>query len=116
MNKTDRDFVSEVIIIVSGFIIAETFIRRIIEGSNGLIDWWVLPLLAIQFLILAFEIRNQEKRNWFYYVSYLFFPLLVYYVYLVHSQTINSMTYLVFTMVTAIFYTVLFLIKLRLKE
>ncbi|MCR4327668.1 MAG: hypothetical protein NUV46_03750 [Nanoarchaeota archaeon] len=117
ISKTDRDFISEVIIIISGFIIAETFVRKIIDGSDGLIDWWVLPLLAIMFLILAFEIRNQEKRNWFYYISYLFYPLLIYYVYLLHSKNITNIIYLVLTIGTIIIYGLLSLIKLKkLKE
>ncbi len=110
IEEIDREFISQLIIIVSGFILAETFVRRLIENSKGLIEWWILPLLAIMFLILAFEIKHKIKKSWIYYLSYLLYPLLIYYIFLVHQGKIGSINYLILTTETLIIYTLLSLL------
>jgi cytochrome bd-type quinol oxidase subunit 2 len=81
------------------------------ESSNGLIPWWILPLLAVMFLFLAFEIKNGVKRDWFYYTSYFYYPLLISYIVLLHKQSIGDVVYLWLTMGTIVLYFILMAIS-----
>ncbi|MBT3642777.1 hypothetical protein HN604_03890 [archaeon] len=110
-NKSSRDFISEIIIIVAGFILAETFVKKVLEVSAGAVPWWVFTLLAIMFLVLAFEIRNEEKRSWFYYFHYILYPLLITYIVLMRKEIIGNNYYIWLTLGTVGTYNLLGLIS-----
>jgi hypothetical protein len=115
-KKMDKDFISQVIIIIAGFIIAETFVRKIIEGSEGFIAWWILPLLAIMFLVLAFKIKSDRKKGWFYYITYLLFPILIFYIFLKHKGDIDDIVYLIITFLTMDIYFILWIMNIRIDK
>ena len=62
MGKNYNIF-SELLLIIGGFIFAETIIRWFISLSEGVLPIWILPALSILFIITALDIEKYGVLN-----------------------------------------------------
>jgi hypothetical protein len=65
INKKNNlnDLISELFLIIGGFILAQTIINQFISLSSDVLSWWVLPLFSILLIIIALDFRNQKNTN-----------------------------------------------------
>jgi len=98
MKNTDRAFFSELILILAGFMLAETLIRKYLEFTDGVTAWWVLPLIAISLIAMAIRIRNGERDKVSTYSFWGMILLLILFVGLFNREIISGMEYIWLTL------------------
>ncbi len=63
-NKSSRDLLAELCLIIGGYIVGEQIIHHFLSLSKGILPEWALFLLAILLIITAIEIRNNVNIFW----------------------------------------------------
>lgn len=116
MKKIDRNLISELLLIVGSFILAETIVRKYLEITSGVTAWWVLPLLAISIISMAVEIKNKKKNNFLDYYIFIMFILLIFFIGLYKKDIITGILYLWVTGITILLYFIMVLIKYLFKN
>ena len=61
--KEDYNIFSELLLIIGGFILAETIIRWFLSLSEGVLPIWILPALSILLIITALDIKKYGTLN-----------------------------------------------------
>jgi len=61
IEDIDRKIVGEALLIVGGFALADTLIRKFLELSEGILPWGILPLLA--FLVVMTGVNLKENKE-----------------------------------------------------
>ncbi|KHO54469.1 MAG: hypothetical protein QT10_C0016G0013 [archaeon GW2011_AR19] len=56
--ENDDNLLSELLLIIGGFILAETIIRWFLSFSEGVLSIWILPALSILLIITALDIKK----------------------------------------------------------
>lgn len=114
MRKNESDVFSEILLIVAGFILAETIIRQFLNLADGTIASWVLPLFAIGTILYAIELRNGKSETlagwayWFYIASSII--LIVF----LNNGKISQLNFLLIELSGAIIILVLWILQVTL--
>ena len=67
----DKKIIGEIFLIIGGFILADTIVKKFLELSNNTIPWWVLPLMALLIIISGVNLK-EDKEHWRSFLSLLF--------------------------------------------
>ena len=91
----DGNLVAELLLIIGGFILAETIVRWFLSLSEGLLSFWILPALAVLLIITALGIKKYGILNYGTgLTSAAFISLSVILVVLMKSDNISSICFL----------------------
>jgi len=93
MNQKDKNVWAELILIIGGFILAETLIRTFLELAKGALEPWVLPVFAISLIFGAIELKNGEPKRFSAWVYTIFIGLAIVLIVLVKTGKISGMTF-----------------------
>ncbi len=61
--KEDYNAFSELLLIIGGFILAETVIRWFLSLSESVLPKWILPALSILLIMTALDIKKLGSLN-----------------------------------------------------
>ena len=56
-----KNYFSELFLIIGGFILAETIVKKFLEMSNNQVTWWLLPLIALVLISGGIQLREKKK-------------------------------------------------------
>ncbi|MBI3623561.1 hypothetical protein HY212_05805 [Candidatus Pacearchaeota archaeon] len=113
MEREDRYFISELILIVAGFIIAETISKKFLEVTNGLVSWWFLPLIAISFVGIAINIKHGFKQDIGSYLPSVLFVLLILFLGLQNKGMINKDVSGIIILIILIAFFIIYIFNLK---
>ena len=63
VSSVDKDSFSELLLIVAGFILAETVVKTFLRSAQDSLPWWVLPLFAISTIFAAIDIKSLTSKK-----------------------------------------------------
>jgi len=112
MNQKDKNVWAELILIVGGFILAETLIRNFLELSKGVLAPWVLPLFGISLIFGAVELKNGESKRISEWIYTIFIGLTIVFIVLVRTNCISSVTFLWIVFISSIISFLSWLIEI----
>jgi hypothetical protein len=93
MVSVDKKTWGELLVIVGGFILAETIIRTFLNLANGKIEPWVLPVFAIAIIIGGVELKNGIVKSFGAWIYDGFIALSIILIVLVKSNNITNITF-----------------------
>lgn len=85
---------AELILIVGGFILAETVVRTFLNMSQGVLAPWVLPAYAISLIFGAVELKNGEIKRVSQILYNIFIGLSIVLIVLVKTNKISNELFL----------------------
>jgi len=94
MEQKDKNVWAELLLIIGGFILAETLIRNFLELSEGILAPWVLPVFAISLIFGAVELRNGDSKRYSEWIYTIFLGLTIILIVLVKTGNISNITFL----------------------
>jgi len=115
-KKHLRETIGELFLIIGGFIIAETIVRKFLELANQNIKWWILPLLAIALVSAGVQFKKSAKQNIYVIISWLWVFASVILVVLVRNNIINPEFFLGAILITSLVQLIFFIISLIKKK
>jgi hypothetical protein len=68
----DKKALGELFLIIGGFALTDTLIRKYIELSNNVLPWYIPSLLAFLLIMIGLNLRDNIKDSKFSYFSYGF--------------------------------------------
>jgi hypothetical protein len=102
MKQKDKNVWAELILIVGGFILAETLIRNFLELSKGILAPWVLPVFAISLIFGAVELKNGESKRFSEWIYTIFIGFAILLIVLVKTGKIEGMTFVWLILISSV--------------
>ncbi len=62
-SSVDKDSFSELLLIVAGFILAETVVKAFLRSAQDTLPWWVLPMFALSTIFAAIDIKSPTSKK-----------------------------------------------------
>ena len=94
-EKIDKESFGELLLIVGGFILAETIIKHFLDLAEGVLATWVLPLMAIATIFAAVELKNNASTKSFAeWVYWIFIALMLIMYVLLQREMVSNMAFL----------------------
>ncbi|VVB79519.1 Uncharacterised protein [uncultured archaeon] len=93
MEGIDKKTIGELLIIIGGFILAETIIRTFLDLASETIEPWVLPLFSIAIIINGVELKNGVAQNFGSWISWIFLAISIILIVLEKSGLIGVVTF-----------------------
>lgn len=113
LEKDDQKFISDLIIIIGGFILTETIIRQFLELTTNIVAWWVLPALGLDLLMGGTNLKRGRKSGLWMAILFIILILLIG---LYKKTIITGDEYIYFTLAILIIFFIGFLISFFFKK
>ena len=119
--KEDYNAFSELLLIIGGFILAETVIRWFLSLSESVLPKWILPALSILLIMTALDIKKTGvPKSVAGIISILFLTISIILIVLMGNSIISAInflwTILVLSIISILAHIVIFFISRRKKE
>ncbi len=62
-SSVDKDSFTELLLIVAGFILAETVVKAFLRSAQDALPWWVLPMFALSTIFAAIDIKSDTSKK-----------------------------------------------------
>ncbi|MGV8142160.1 MAG: hypothetical protein ACP5NS_00820 [Candidatus Pacearchaeota archaeon] len=62
-SSVDKDSFSELLLIVAGFILAETVVKAFLRSAQDALPWWVLPMFALSTIFAAIDLKSATSKK-----------------------------------------------------
>ena len=63
IEEIDRKIAGELLLIIGGFMLADTLIRKFAEISNNALPWWILPLLSVLIIMGGVNLKENKETS-----------------------------------------------------
>lgn len=116
--KEDYNAFSELLLIIGGFILAETVIRWFLSLSSGVLPKWILPSLSLLLIMTALDIRKTGvSKSVAGIVSVLFLTISIILIVLMGNSIITAIHFLwiilVLSIISILAHVIIFFISRR---
>ena len=110
MKNLDINTFSELLLIVGGFLLAETIVRYFLTLSEGIFPLWVLALVGI---LIIFESISLKKEGWTFSILYTIYLLIyIILVVLIKREMITSINFVNFVLITFVIILFTFIVDI----
>jgi len=113
-------FIGNVLLIVGGFVIAETIVRTFLSLAEGVLHWFILPAMGLLMVIMANNLlqNNPEEfgklREW---MGSIYLILMVVFIVLLKKSLIPSSLFLWMALgFPVLYFSILFFIWIKKKS
>lgn len=112
----NREILGEILLIVGGFILAETIVKQFLTLSQGALQWWILPLLSLGFIFGAIGLKKGENKIGSGLLNLLFLSLVVIFLVLVKKDILSGVLFVWLTLLTLIIWIIFSMVEIFSKK
>jgi len=115
--EKNKEYFGELLLIIGGFILAETIIKQFLDMSQGNLSWWVLPLIALVMISGAIELKKGRKLSGYEIIYWSWLIVSIILIVFVRTDILSSINFLWIMLIISIIQIISFFISLfsRLK-
>lgn len=107
-----KEYFGELLLIVGGFILAETIIQQFLDMSKGNLTWWILPLIALVIISWAIELKKGGGFSIFELIYWMWLIVSIILIVLVKNGVISNINFLWSILIISVIQIISFLISI----
>jgi hypothetical protein len=117
LNKSDMTFIGQLLLVVGGFVLAETIVKNFLEVARDVLPWYILPCMAVLMLIMANNLLQNTPTEFGGWAGSIYLILSIILIVLLKKEKIASTFFLFLTLGAPILYLVVhFLLKKKIGQ